>query len=245
TVTSTDGTGSYIYSASGTYTITVNAHSTPNDFITTTTPVTVVIPISDEGYTNPESYTGYTLIWQDEFSGTTLNSDNWTHEIGTGSGGWGNNELQYYRSENTIVDEGYLFITAKKENFSGSNYTSSRIITKAKKEFQYGRIDIRAKLPKGQGIWPALWMLGQNISEVSWPKCGEIDIMEMVGGSGREKTVHGTLHWDNNGSHACTCDKPGYSLASGIFADKFHVFTLTWDETEIKWYVDDVLFNTI
>lgn len=245
TITSTDGVGTYTFNTSGTYTITVNAHATPNDFISTTTQVTVDIPISDEGYTTPESYEGYTLVWQDEFSGTALNSNDWTHETGTGSGGWGNNELQYYRSENTTLSDGFLYITAKKENFGGSAYTSSRMITKGKKEFQYGRVDIRAKLPKGQGIWPALWMLGHNISEVSWPKCGEIDIMEMVGGGGREKTVHGTLHWDNNGSHACTCDKPGYSLPSGTFADKFHVFTIIWDETAIKWYVDDTLFNTI
>ncbi len=245
TINTTDGTGTYTYTTSGTYTITVNAHSTPNDFITKTTQVTVDIPLSDEGYTTPENYEGYALVWQDEFDAETLNTNDWTHEIGTGSNGWGNNELQYYRAENTTLDDGYLIITAKKENFSGSAYTSSRIITKGKKEFQYGRIDIRARLPRGQGIWPALWMLGNNISTVSWPKCGEIDIMEMIGGSGREKTVHGTLHWDNNGSHACTCDKPGHSLASGTFADKFHVFSITWDETEIKWYVDDQLFNTI
>lgn len=247
TINSTDGKGSYTYKESGTYTIQINAHTNPNAYISDTKQVTVVIPetpISNEGYTTPTEYEGFALVWQDEFEGSSVNTSNWTHEIGTGSNGWGNNELQYYRAENTTVKDGYLIITAK-ESFSGSNYTSSRMVTKGKKEFKYGRIDIRAMLPKGQGIWPALWMLGANFPGINWPACGEIDIMEMIGGAGREKTVHGTLHWDNNGSHACTCDKPGYSLPSGTFADKFHVFTIIWDENFIKWYADDVLFNTI
>ena len=244
------GIASYQYAASGTYTISVQAHATANDFISKEQ--TIEVDLGDEepeipadGYTTPESYAGMTLAWQDEFSGNTLNSSYWTHEIGTGSGGWGNNELQYYRSENTSVQDGYLVITAKSESYMGSNYTSSRIVTKSKKNFKYGRIDIRAKLPEGQGLWPALWMLGSNISSVNWPACGEIDIMEMIGGSGREKTVYGTLHWDNSGAHACTCDKPGYTLSSGTYADKFHVFSMVWNSTKIIWYVDDVKFNEI
>jgi beta-glucanase (GH16 family) len=247
-LTTIDGTASYTYTRSGTFNIQIQAHATPNQYISKTETVVIELPsepISNEGYTTPESYEGYTLVWADEFDGTTLNTANWTHEIGTGSNGWGNNELQYYRENNTTVENGFLIITAKKENFSGSAYTSSRMVTKGKKDFQYGRVDIRARLPQGQGIWPALWMLGSSFPGVNWPACGEIDIMEMIGGNGREKTVHGTLHWDNNGSHACTCDKPGYTLSSGTFADKFHVFTIIWDATEIKWYVDDVLFNTI
>lgn len=245
---SLDGTGSHTYTNSGTYTIQVNAHATPNEYISATSQVVVTIPdgsVNNEGYTTPESYAGYTLIWQDEFSGETLNSSDWTYELGTGSNGWGNNELQYYRAENTAVKDGFLTITAKKENFSGSAYTSSRLITRGKQEFQYGRIDIRATLPKGQGVWPALWMLGAKHPGVPWPACGELDIMEKIGGTGYENKVYGTLHWDNNGSHACTCDKLPYVLPSGIFNDKFHVFTIIWDESEIKWYVDDVLFNTI
>ncbi len=240
---------SYQYGESGVYDIVVQAHTTATDFITTTESVTVEIGsdnnpgIPADGYTTPESYPGMTLVWQDEFNGNSLNTNDWTYE--TGAGGWGNNELQYYRSENTTVADGYLTITAKKESFSGSEYTSSRLITKGKKSFEYGRIDIRAMLPEGQGLWPALWMLGANFNSVGWPKCGEIDIMEMIGGSGREKTVYGTLHWDNNGAHACTCEKPGYSLASGTFADKFHVFSMVWTSTKITWYVDDVKFNEI
>ncbi|MTI21328.1 glycoside hydrolase family 16 protein [Fulvivirga sp. RKSG066] len=200
---------------------------------------------TDKGYSTPLSYPDYTLAWNDEFEGTSLSSD-WTHEIGTGSNGWGNNELQYYREENTTVTDGYLFIEAKKESFGGRQYTSSRIITENKQEFKYGRIDIRALLPKGQGLWPALWMLGANFRTVGWPKCGEIDIMEMIGGQGRENNVFGTLHWEENGSRACTCGQgSGYTLSSGTFSDEFHVFTIIWDANQIQWFVDDELFKTI
>jgi beta-glucanase (GH16 family) len=244
-VIATDGKASHTYENGGTFTILVKAHANNNTFISSSQVVVVPEPpIVDEGYTTSATYDGFALVWQDEFNGSALSPESWTFETGTGSGGWGNNELQYYRQENTSLKDGFLVITAKKESFGGANYTSSRIITKGKQKFKYGRMDIRAKLPRGQGLWPALWMLGENISTVGWPACGEIDIMEMVGGAGREKTVHGTLHWEENG-HKCTCDKPGYSLASGTFSDKFHVFTLTWDKTYIRWYVDDVLFNTI
>jgi beta-glucanase (GH16 family) len=250
-IESKDGKASYQYDESGEKTITVQAHTTANDFITKHETVTVDLEddnnpdIPNEGYTTPESYPNMTLVWQDEFAGDALNTTYWTHEIGTGSNGWGNNEKQYYRSENVSVQDGYLVITAKSESYLGSSFTSSRIITKGKKSFKYGRVDIRAKLPQGQGIWPALWMLGSNIDTTPWPASGEIDIMEMIGGSGREKTVYGTLHWDNNGAHACTCDKPGYTLSSGTFADKFHVFSMIWDSGKITWYVDDVKFNEI
>ncbi len=246
--TSLDGNVDYTYTSSGTYTIQVNAHATPNEFISGTTQVVIAISdggVNDEGYSTPEDYAGYTLVWRDEFEGESLNTSNWTYEIGTGSNGWGNNELQYYRAENTAVKDGFLTITAKKESFSGSAYTSSRLVTKGKQEFQYGRIDIRARLPKGQGVWPALWMLGAKNPGVPWPACGEIDIMEKIGGPEHENKVYGTLHWDHNGSYASTGDKPPYVLPTGIFNDKFHVFSLVWDETNIKWYVDDVLFNNI
>ena len=148
--------------------------------------------IPSGGYSTPENYSGMTLVWHDEFDGLTLKPSDWKHE--TGGSGWGNNELEYYQEKNTAVHEGYLIITAKKENVGGKDYTSSRIITQGKKEFQYGRVDIRALLPKGQGIWPALWMLGANVTTVGWPACGEIDIMEMIGGDGKDNTVwHCTL----------------------------------------------------
>lgn len=242
-----NGKISYTYTKAGTYTIRVQAHATSNGFISESENVTITLPSPDdvqipqEGFVSAESYEGMNLVWQDEFNGTELNGENWRHE--TGGSGWGNNELQYYRPENTTVKDGYLIITAKKELFQGNDYTSSRIITSGKKEFQYGRIDIRAALPKGQGIWPALWMLGSDFFTTGWPTSGEIDIMEMIGGAGRENTVHGTVHWDHNGQYA-NYGKPS-TLSSGTYNDTFHVFSIVWNETSIIWYVDDVQFNII
>jgi beta-glucanase (GH16 family) len=201
--------------------------------------------IPSTGYTTPTSYSGMTLLWQDEFSGSVVDQTKWNFELG--GSGWGNNELQYYRQENTFLTEGLLVIEARKENFGGRAYTSSRLTTEGKFDFQYGRVDIRAALPKGQGIWPALWMLGANFGTAGWPFCGEIDIMEMIGGgAGKDDTVHGTLHWaDANGNRACTCEQNKYTLSSGIFYNEFHVFTLKWTPTSIQWLVDDQLFGTV
>lgn len=195
------------------------------------------------GYSSPTTYVGRSLVWADEFNGNAVDSTNWIFEIGTGSSGWGNNELQYYRVENTYFYSGSLVIEARKEAYGGSNYTSSRLITKGKQSFKFGRIDIRAALPEGQGIWPALWMLGSNISQVSWPACGEIDIMELVGNlPGR---VYGSIHFGANVSnHQYT--NASYSLSGTTrFSEAFHVFSIEWEQDRIRWYVDDVLFYDI
>lgn len=244
-----DGRLDYTYTNSGTFVITVRAHTLPETFIETEEQIVVELqtePGGDfpqTGYTTPKSYSGYNLSWSDEFEGVSLDESSWTYETGTGNNGWGNNELQYYRKENTRVEKGCLIIEAKNENFGGQNYTSSRLITKGKQEFEYGRVDIRAALPKGQGIWPALWMLGSNFQTSGWPACGEIDIMELIGGLGKDNTVHGTVHWDNTGNYANYGDH--YTLSNGIFNDEFHVFSIIWNENTIKWYMDDILYNTI
>ena len=137
--------------------------------------------IPTDGYTTPESYTGYEKVWQDEFSGTNIDATSWGYD--TGGSGWGNNELQYYtnRPENAYLNNGMLVIQAKKEAYTNRDYTSARLLTKGKREFTFGRIDIRAKLPVSKGLWPALWMLGKKIDQTNWPACGEIDIMELIG----------------------------------------------------------------
>lgn len=231
----------YTFEEEGTYTCEVRAYGLSGKYVKVTKQIEFFqgdnnpVPL-EQGYFTPSAYEGYQLVWQDEFDGSTINSDNWSFNIGTGSGGWGNNELQYYRPENAWVADDVLTIEARKQNYGGKSYTSARMKTEAKFSFQYGRVDIRALLPKGQGIWPALWMLGENISSVGWPKCGEIDIMELVGGNDRDNQVHGTVHYDHNG-HVYTGDH--ITLSSGIFADAYHVFTIIWDETSIKWYQDD------
>lgn len=197
-----------------------------------------------EGPTSPLAYDGLELVWAEEFDGTTLDTARWNYEIGTGSGGWGNNELQYYRSENTTVADGLLIIEAKQESFGGRQYTSSRLTTEDKFSFGFGRVDIRALMPRGQGLWPALWMLGSNFSTVGWPQSGEIDIMEMIGGSGREATVHGTAHWNSSAGKAD--DGGSYKLDGGeTLANGYHVFSLEWTPTALKWSIDGIAFHTL
>ncbi len=196
--------------------------------------------IPEEGYSTPASYPDMDLIWSDEFDQATVDEDYWCFEIGHGNNGWGNNELQYYQKQNTSIVDGHLVIEAKKNN-AGSQYTSSRMITKGKFDFQYGRVDIRAVLPQGQGIWPALWMLGANIDQVSWPACGEIDIMELIGH--QPNRVYGTAHWSNSGQHASFGSNT--TLSNGVFNDEFHVFSIIWDENQIRWLMDDVQYHAL
>ena len=192
----------------------------------------------------------YTLRWADEFEGAAggvPDQAKWNYDVG--GNGWGNNELETYtrRSDNAFLDgDGHLVIKLIKETFTGQDgirrdYTSARLLTKDKFTQRYGRIEARIKVPFGQGIWPAFWMLGANIGEVGWPVCGEIDIMENIG---REPAVnHGSLHG------------PGYSGASPLtgiytlpagqkFADDFHVFAIEWEPAAIRFYVDGNLYQT-
>ncbi len=198
--------------------------------------------IPTKGYSTPMTYPNLKIVWSDEFNGTSLDEKFWNYELGNNNG-WGNNELQFYKKENTTVKDGYLIIQAKIESAGSQSFTSSRLTTQGKYNFKYGRVDIRAALPKGQGLWPALWMLGKNINAVGWPKCGEIDIMEMIGGSGKDNTTYGTVHWDNKGSHAQYGGNT--KLISGVFNDEFHVFSIIWDEKKIVWYLDDKKFHEI
>lgn len=246
---SNDGTANYTFATTGTYSLKTRAHVTPYDYIEKIE----VIDISDVGYTGgiptvgyttPNSYPGYDLVWSDEFNGNTLSSD-WVQEIGNGSWGWGNNELQFYKEENTVVEDGLLKITAKEESAASFNYTSSRIKTQGLQSFKYGRIDVRAALPYGQGFWPAIWMLGDNIPSVSWPNCGEIDIMELVGGGAyNDRTIYGTVHWSDNGSHASYGDNNSLSVGE-MYAEEFHVFSIIWDESAIKFLRDDMQYHII
>ncbi len=200
------------------------------------------LPTDDTGYSTPSTYPGYNLVWSDEFSGKNLDMSVWNQEIGNGTSGWGNHELEYYTNslKNSFLSDGKLIIEARKEAIVGYNYSSARLTTQNKKTFKFGRIDIRAKLPVAKGMWPALWMLGANISSVGWPACGEMDIMELVGSA--PSTVKATMHW-NAGGHASK--GADYSLSSGNFSQQFHVFSLVWTQDNIKCYVDDNLINTV
>ncbi|MBN1999440.1 glycoside hydrolase family 16 protein [candidate division KSB1 bacterium] len=189
---------------------------------------------------------GWSLVWHDEFDGKKIDLTKWEHEVNARGGG--NNELQYYtaRSENSYVKNGVLVIEAIKETFTGSEgtreYTSARLRTKNKGDWTYGRFEIRAKLPYGQGIWPAIWMLPTDNEYGGWAASGEIDIMELVGHEPNK--VHGTLHYGGGWPENKHTGK-SYTLAQGNFSQDFHVFTIEWKEGEIRWYMDGVHYQTL
>ena len=247
--TNTTGIFEYTFEISGIFELDVRAIGASGRFVRNIIQLNIEIANQDvpveQGYTTPLHYDGWDLVWHDEFEGNAVNSNYWSFEVGDGCPhlcGWGNNEWQYYRAQNAWVEGGVLTIEARRENFGNRNYTSARMKTQGKKSFLYGRVDIRALLPKGQGIWPALWTLGESITSVGWPACGEIDIMEMIGGSGRENQVHGTVHWDLNGHVQAG---GSYTLPSGTFADEYHVFSIIWDENLIRWFVNDIQYYQI
>lgn len=192
---------------------------------------------------------GWKLVWSDEFNGangSALDASKWVPEVGADV--WGNEELEYYtdRAQNLFIQDGALVIRAMKENFVGDkgvakNYTSARLKTAGKFSQAYGRFEARIKIPAGQGMWPAFWMLGEDIDKVGWPACGEIDIMENIGKE--PSTIHGSIHG------------PGYVGSVGIeapyklpgkqrFADDFHLFAVEWEPNAIRFYVDEDLYVT-
>jgi beta-glucanase (GH16 family) len=175
----------------------------------------------------------YELMWADEFDGTTVNNQNWNFEIG--GAGWGNNEQEYYQAANATVLNGNLIITAKKEKINSNPYTSTRMTTKGKVEFTYGKVEARIMIPVGQGLWPAFWMLGANISSVNWPACGEVDIMEHINS---DSLIYGTLHWDNNG-HVSNGNKIISTPA------KYQVYSVEWDSAAIRWYIDGIKYHEV
>ena len=197
----------------------------------------------------PPTRAGRTLVWADEFNApndSPVDSSKWVLE--SGGNGWGNQELEYYtaRPQNAFQQDGNLVIKVLEEKYTGPdgvtrNYTSARLKTQGKFAQKYGRFEARIKIPYGQGIWPAFWMLGDDIEKKGWPKCGEIDIMENIGKE--PAMVHGTIHG------------PGYSGDKGIgapfqlpadqrFADDFHVYAVEWKPKAIRFYVDDHLYTT-
>ena len=181
------------------------------------------------------------LVWADEFETLgTPDDSKWDYNIGTGSNGWGNGESQYYtdRPENVKVEDGLLKIIAKKEDYSGSGYTSARLLTQDKYEFTYAKVEVRAKLPEGGGTWPAIWTLGANIDTAGWPVCGEIDIMEHVGNN--QNVISSALH--NPSSYGNTVNKGEKTIPN--VSSEFHVYALDWMPKKMVFSVDGVPFYT-
>ncbi len=202
-----------------------------------TTPAAAV-PVPNEELRPFDQYT--TLVWQDEFDGTALDSTRWTPEV---RDVWYNHELEATTGApgNVRVAGGSLALTAVRELYHDRGYTSGRITTKGKQEFLFGRLDVRAKLPKGKGMWPAIWMLGADEDRVGWPACGEIDIMELQGSA--PAVVHATVHTVATVATGQNTSRP-YTVPSGDFADDFHVFSLVRGRDRMEFYVDGQRFST-
>src|SRR5580692_8413594 len=191
---------------------------------------------------------GWTLTWSDEFDGpdgSAVDPTKWKHDVG--GTGWGNSELEYYTdgTQNAVVQGGNLVITATNQgasqyscSYGTCKYTSARLLTEGLFSQQYGRFEARAQMPTGKGLWPAIWMLGDNISTVSWPACGEIDFMETIGSD--ISTNHGSLHMPSSYGPSGT-----FKLPNGAsFADAFHTFAIEWEKGTIRFYVDEQLYET-
>ena len=181
------------------------------------------------------------LVWQDEFDGLDIDQTKW--HLDTGYTGGSNGELEIYtpRPENVCIKDGCLVITAQKEDYQGFLYTAARLKTQGLHSWKYGRIEAFIKIPSGQGVWPAFWMLGNDISTVGWPDCGEIDIMEHIGY--RAETVRGTIHgpgYSRDDSVGADFTNPGVN-----FSDDFHLFAVEWEPDQISWYVDDCQYSTL
>ncbi len=186
----------------------------------------------------------YRLVWSEEFDGSEINRDIWSFEEGYVR----NHELQYYTDnpENSYIQDGCLVIECRKEDNPQRPYTSAALETIGKAEFLYGKIEMRAKLPYSKGIWPAFWTLGCDINEVGWPRCGEIDIMELIGGipekhgQNSDDTIYGTIHYpgEQNVGNTCSC-----RLFNEDYCDDFHIIGIEWTEEYIKWYVDGIIYN--
>ncbi len=191
--------------------------------------------------TTPE-LEGYNLLWSDEFNGTEMNMDIWNYE--PHSPGWTNSELQEYTTstDNVFVKDGNLVIKAlkTKDNMGRDYYTSGKVTTQHKKDFMYGKVVVRAKAPEGQGLWPAIWMMPEDEGYYGvWPKCGEIDIMEVLGSD--VKTAYGTLHYGEPHSE----QQGTVVLTDDSFADSFHDYSIEWEPGEFRWYIDDELYLTV
>ena len=212
------------------------------------------------GYDAPTSYDGYTQVWADEFSGNAVDFQKWGYDLGNGDGGWGNGELQHYRAENASVDNGMLIIEAKKHDpvlDGGIRYTSARLNTEDKFQFKYGRVDVRAVMAQGQGLWSAAWMLGANHSQIGWPYSGEIDIVDTIGGVRggipQEGMITHNMYWNATGPNPNEPYSPAQINFNGsaeyrinasnegeTFSNKFHVFSMIWDEDKIQFQVDGI-----
>jgi beta-glucanase (GH16 family) len=222
------GTIVYKYPFSGVYVVMVTAKSAGGQTISKSTTVNVAVAL--------------TLAWSDEFDTPgSPNPAKWGFDIGTGGGGWGNNELEYYtnRQANAVISNGTLKIVAQKEIYNGSSYTSARMLSNNLYSFKYGKIDVRAKVPASMGTWPAIWMLGNNVATAGWPTCGEIDIMEQSGS--QKSTIYGTMHYPTQAGQY----GDGATTTITTASSAFHIYSALWTPSSIQLSVDGVAYYTL
>ena len=221
------GKVTYQYAETGAYTVSVTAKNSGTKVASKNLTIMVYLPIQ--------------LVWSDEFNvDGAPDAAKWGYDLGNGNG-WGNNELEYYtdRPENAYISNGTLKIIAQKESYSGSGYTSARMLTKDKYAFTYGKVEARAKLPAGVGTWPAIWMLGNDIATTGWPACGEIDIMEHR--ASELNKIFGTLHYPgHSGGNA-----DGNTTTISNATTQFHIYSLDWNAQIIKISVDGNVYKTV
>ncbi|MBC7922473.1 MAG: glycoside hydrolase family 16 protein [Ferruginibacter sp.] len=195
-----------------------------------------------DGYAPSAPAQPWKLVWQDEFDGPRIDTTKWTPEVNDRGGG--NEELQYYtaRPENAYLKNSTLVIVAQREKYLTKAFTSARLNTRHKADWQYGRFEVRAKMPKGWGLWPAIWMLPTDDRYGPWPAGGEIDIAEVLGREPSE--VHGVVHFGSETPRHRRSSAGTTQLKKGDFSGKFHVFSVEWEAREIRWYLDNQLYHT-
>ncbi len=201
------------------------------------------VVVGDAGFSTPATYPNLTLTWADEFNAAGINQADWNFETGDGcpNCGWGNNELEFYTNgDNLSLQSGKLIIEARDQVLGGKNFTSSRITTRNKKFFKFGRIDIRARVPEGQGIWPALWMMPQEEKFGGWPKSGEIDIMELLGHEPAK--LYSTVHF---GPGPGSTNISRNTISPAALSNEFHVYSLVWEQDKLQFLLDNVVFSTV
>jgi beta-glucanase (GH16 family) len=191
-----------------------------------------------------QAHAGWQLVWSDDFGGDTINMTNWTFDTGNGNNGWGNHELEYYttRADNVYVNNGMLHIVARKETYQGKHYTSAKLKTHGLFSQKYGRFEFYARLPQGQGYWPALWMMPEEEVYGHWAASGEIDVMENKGGDPGK--IFGTIHYGGVFPQNAHSHGPHFNFPAGDSAQNFHLYAVEWTSNSIAWSVDNRVYET-
>jgi beta-glucanase (GH16 family) len=195
------------------------------------------------GHVSPDQYPGWTLVWRDEFGGGSLAAADWSPQSGLPEDARFRRQLQQFQAQNVSVEGGFLLLTASADQQAGGSFTAARISTQGKHTFRHGRIDIRALVPAGAGLWSAFRLQGSASADQGWQRAGELTIAELAGGSGLNDTVQCGIHWKQGGAYRF--ENASVTLPSGNFSQQFHVFTIVWSNTGVRWLVDGFEYSRL